>query len=353
MKNCILNFILGILLSVISVSLFGQDPLCSQFYFNSTFTNPALAGFNHNGIRFTANHRTQWIHVPGLLSSQTFSIDAKLHQTDNYFSTNLGFTLFNDFEGEYFLNNNGGNLIAAFNFIPFDIYKRRFWANIGFGVGVYNKKINWDKFIFYDQLDPVLGVVTNSNIPVPDDFNIFGWEGSCGFAFNYIPAKNGAFKMGMIGASITHLLKPDDSYYYPSVQLPTKTSINASLNFEIFEYSKRIVNVNFQKVSYGKKYTSYTDGGVNLFVNPMIFGLGFRSVNPPSNDNINHLIGLVGITTKSNKCQITYSVDACVFGIATATVMTHEVNMIYVVSNRRLLSNKVSKFYNQNELCPF
>ena len=91
-KSLLFTFIIAIL----SFSVYSQDPLYSQFYFNSVFTNPSLIGSNHAGTKIVYNQRQQWQKIPGSLSTSTFSMDMNCPK-----NTNFGIMAFHDSEGEW------------------------------------------------------------------------------------------------------------------------------------------------------------------------------------------------------------------------------------------------------------
>ena len=68
-----------------------QDPMYSQYMFNTLIINPAYAG-SRDVLSATALHRRQWINVDGAPVTTTFSIDAPVKNE----KIGLGLTLIND-----------------------------------------------------------------------------------------------------------------------------------------------------------------------------------------------------------------------------------------------------------------
>jgi type IX secretion system PorP/SprF family membrane protein len=73
------QFLLGILLFLLATKFVSgqQDPMYTQYMFNTQTINPAYAG-SWNTIGFTALTRLQWVGVEGSPSTQTFSFQMPL-----------------------------------------------------------------------------------------------------------------------------------------------------------------------------------------------------------------------------------------------------------------------------------
>ena len=318
-----------ILLICVSITGYAQDPICTQFYFNSVHTNPSYVGNNHGGTRFNINHRSQWYNIPGMLSSQTFSFDSKFRNTSN-----IGMLIINDREGEGFINYTGASLYYSHNII----WNKKNIFNAGIGFGYFAKRINWDKFIFYDQLDAIYGKIYNSKIPVPSELLIQSFNDiSYGFSWDHSPIKKGSLKYTSLGVSVKYLIpSQNNSYYYYDI-LPAKWSIHG-MGFLGNPYSSNyLINPFFQYLKQGR--THYIDVGCNILINQLICGLGVRTISYQNfKQNINHFIPMIGYKIGEKDIKISYSVDFAVSGMPAATRLTNEITISYIINKHYLMS---------------
>jgi len=165
---------LSIFIVFLSLSANAQDFIFSQYYNAPIQLNPAFAG-NNNFPVFSANYRLQW---PGLQSSYR-SYALSYDQFINKFNSGVGFWISND--------NQGDGTLETIKFNGIYSYKLRFqrdWQlKIGLEVGYAQSNLDWEKLIFYDQIDPLLGsaIGISSNEVRPDNLNRSYFDVSTGF----------------------------------------------------------------------------------------------------------------------------------------------------------------------------
>ena len=331
---------------------FSQDPLYTQFYFNSIYTNPSLAGSNHSGTRFIANQRNQWYKIPGLLSTSTFNIDTKCIG-----GSSIGLFIYKDIEGERFMSQSGGSFLYSWGG---STYKRNLMFRFGFKAGIYQKTINWDKFVFYDQLDPIYGKIYTSNIPIPKFSTGPIGDVSFGGSILFTPLKHQNAGIHMFGFAFEHLYSGSESFYIGDYNLP----VIFSFQFNNLLPSK--INQNFLSSPYfrftmdfDRQFTNL-DGGYNVFMGPLTCGLGVKSaIFKRSSRNINHGVFLIGWTNYKRNFMISYSNDFPFSGIPASTVITSELNLILILDggifpqnggyNKSGGSNKCEDFYRRGK----
>ncbi|MBT3424271.1 MAG: PorP/SprF family type IX secretion system membrane protein [Bacteroidetes bacterium] len=344
-----------IILSIISVSSYSQDPLYTQFYFNAIYTNPSLAGSNHNGTRFIANQRNQWHKIPGMLSTSSISVDMNFIR-----ESNIGLFFYEDYEGEQFLSQSGGYL----NLSGFLNLSRTISFRYGTKIGFYQKKINWDKFVFYDQLDPFYGNIASSNIPVASSFStepIFDW--TIGGAIFYAPKKGGKDGIHMIGAITEHVVTFKETFYdneykiplivsfhYNSL-IPTKSNSDILYN-PYFRWTFDIAKPTDIKPIESKNQFQNIDLGLNLFVGSLTFGMGGKfAFYERTSKNINHGVLLIGWTNYAKNFMVSYSHDFPISGVPTSTVTTSELNLILFINGNIFPRIGVFKKYGGSNKC--
>jgi type IX secretion system PorP/SprF family membrane protein len=101
-----------------------------------------------------------------------------------------------------------------------------FMASFGAQVGITNRKMDFSNLVFSDQLDSRLGITGNSSLA----------ESPLNESKYYFDAGTGAnFVLGnaMIGASLLHLNKPDESFTGSRVPTPVRTAVHASYRYAL------------------------------------------------------------------------------------------------------------------------
>jgi type IX secretion system PorP/SprF family membrane protein len=157
MTRIVLLFVLASLATL--PLLPAQDPVFSQFYAAPLQLNPAFAGTSL-APRVTANYRNQWSPYEGGYETYAVAYEQSVE------SLNSGF-------GLMVLSDNEGNGIFRTNRVSaFYGYNARINRETGirFGIegGLIQRRIDWNRLIFPDQLDPLQGP-TGPSGPFPSD----------------------------------------------------------------------------------------------------------------------------------------------------------------------------------------
>jgi type IX secretion system PorP/SprF family membrane protein len=353
---------LTILFFILFIDLFAQDPIISQFYYNGILLNPALTGSNHGGTRFNLNHRGQWARVPGVMTSSSFSFDSKFHNTASF-----GGYFCNDMEGEHFLTTNSFGIMGAYN----GSLSKNIALNAGLGYGLLQKRIDWDAFTFYDQLDPILGQIYESSVTVPNNFTTrLLSDFSFGTTLMIRPKRRRSLQMVMIGFSAFHINEPRESFYYnESIRMPVKYTFHGGAYF-VQNKGYEIVYYPFYRFM-SQENINVIDFGLNTHIKTLLLGAGFRSILINKNnaneasyiESINHLILLFGLSGKQTPVQLSYSVDVSLTGTPISTGFTHEIGLSFIVNNSKLFSfskynkrrwqpNECADFYKDFNIIP-
>ena len=150
---------LATLLSLFSIPSIAQDPSFSQFYANRVYLNPAFVGLE-SGLTVTGAARMQWLRVDRGFRTYGMTVETQMPVV----RLGLGFHLLRNEEGIGNLTTNQVGLALSYT-IP----GKKDNIHFGFEGKVVQKTIDWDRFLFSDQLDPVYGVVQpTSMVPVLD-----------------------------------------------------------------------------------------------------------------------------------------------------------------------------------------
>ena len=141
----------------------GQDPNFSQYFSTPLYINPAFTGIN-TGVRARFTFRDQWPNLPVDFRAYYFSAD--LGDRGLPGAGGIGIVVNSDNEGIGFINNLFVGLTLSVR-IPITQY---LVSMVGIKASVVQKKVNWDDFVFSDQLSERYGNIYLSTF-IPNDIN--------------------------------------------------------------------------------------------------------------------------------------------------------------------------------------
>lgn len=141
-------------------TLVAQDLIYSQYYNAPLLVNPAFAGLNAYP-RFNINYRLQW---PSLNNAyETYS--ATYDQYFKKYNSGIGIVLLNDDQGDGTLTSTQLSGIYSYNARFRDGWQLRF----GVQASYVQHRLDWDKLIFFDQIDIERGPFDSAGVPFPSD----------------------------------------------------------------------------------------------------------------------------------------------------------------------------------------
>jgi len=205
-------FLFGFLFFYDSVK--GQDPNYSQFFSTPLYYNPAYTGIN-TGVRARFTFRDQWPNLPVDFRSYYFSAD--LGDRNLPGSGGIGLIVNSDNEGVAFIKNLSIGLSIGVR-IPITA---SVVSQVGIKASLVQKSLNWNDFVFSDQLSEKYGNIYQSSFISPDAnkkmFPDFGAGGLIQFSS---PEGN---VTGIAGFACDHIFRPDESFLSTSTApLPRK-----------------------------------------------------------------------------------------------------------------------------------
>lgn len=180
-----------------------QDPNFSQYFNLPTYFNPANTGLN-TGLRARFTYRDQWPNLPVSYRSYFFSAD--LGERNLPGSGGLGLIVNSDNEGLGFIKNfslglNVSVRIPLSNFVV---------SQVGIRASVVQKTVNWNDFVFSDNLSEKYGNIYTSAFTPPETnkrvFPDFAIGGLIQFT-NEMSRLNGT-----AGFAIDHIFQPDEGF---------------------------------------------------------------------------------------------------------------------------------------------
>lgn len=315
--------ILNLLILTFISSLKAQDPVYSQFNYNRLELNPAFAGNDGVG-RFRANlfHRNLYRPIKGPFNSSTFGLDYGLCNAN----IGLGLIASNENQGDGFLQTNKIEGVLAVGPLRLASSVK---ISAGMKIGFVFQNLDWSKYTFSDQFDPIYGNVKQSvNSTIISDFsnapiigiglNLSGWNWKRTFAWNGGFSGNNLFGRTQLGYLSPYVL-PARYTLYGAVTIHRNPAINSN--------SGRIFTRIDLQDFLGTKFVTNILLGEYYFNNTLNLGFGFRTALGSTTKSINALIISTGIQPVST-LKIIGSYEINISG--TANGNTFELGMVWV-----------------------
>ncbi|MBR9920039.1 MAG: type IX secretion system membrane protein PorP/SprF [Bacteroidetes bacterium] len=148
-----------LLLLFISATASAQDPFFVHFFNNKSYFNPAMTGYK-GAISLDAKYKTQW-GTQQVVPYETYGVSLEESVPCAWFDYGLHF--YNDKEGDGILTTNEFGASLAGTIVP---YTSRTGGthNVRLGMSFYmgQKRVDFSKLIFSDQLDRKYGLYDNT-----------------------------------------------------------------------------------------------------------------------------------------------------------------------------------------------
>ena len=197
MRQCVLFLVVAAICWAEPAS--AQDPSFTQFYAHRNYLNPALTGLDP-GMTVSAISRMQWMQADR--GFRTYG--AALELQEPYLRSGFGLGFLHNAEGI-------GNLATTsigFSY-AYTIPGEKNNLHFGLTTNWVQKSLDWSRFIFSDQLDPVLGNVNGTTAtPGLERISFFDVDFGAVWRFDHrLPLSKGSKRDSrtMIGLSIHHL----------------------------------------------------------------------------------------------------------------------------------------------------
>ena len=322
---------------LLSINLFGQDPIFSQFYSAPLQLNPAFSG-NTYAPRIALNYRNQWVG----LGSPYVTYAASYEQMFEPLNSGLGVMITSDDAGDGIYKTSNVALAYSYRLT----ISKGFFAKFGTEIGATQTNLDWDKLYFADQLDPIEGLNGPGGIPLisselrPDDLARTYLDIGAGFLFY-----NPHFYAGI---SAKHLNTPDEGFirFNENLEsgLPIRWSIHSGSQITIREGNRKQWPV---FLSPNATYIWQGDLGqidVGAYVGFGMFFAGAWYRHALTNSDA----AIVSVGVQKDIFKIGYSLDLTVSDLAMeGTGGTHELSFIINFENgERFKNNRKKSKYN-------
>jgi type IX secretion system PorP/SprF family membrane protein len=316
LKTITLKISIGLFVTALSLSLFGQNSQFSQFYSSPTNLGPSFAGIT-GGSRVIFNFRDQWPSIPGTFLTYSASFDQYFPKLKSGF----GLLMYRDQAGSGNLAHTRFGLQYAY-----DVEINRY---IKFRPGImfsYQRtSIDFYKLVFGDGLkidggyDPT--IVTP---PLPSK----GYIDFTTSMLFYGPKFWG-------GMTFDHLLQPDESLRNEiESKIPLKFSLYGGYKFTISADRRNRINENIIVTLLYKMQASSDQFDVGAYWEhePFSMGLWIRGLpgfmkSAETYGNLDALVVLLGYKFKNVK--IGYSYDFTISDLIGTTGGAHEISLVY------------------------
>ena len=250
---------IGVLIfMVISMHISAQDIHFTQFYMSPLNLNPALTGVMNCKTRMVANYRNQWSAVLSANAYNTYSVsyDQKIPVgREDYFG--IGGSIWGDVAGESRFGTTQGRVSLSYSKKMAGYRKKASYLVLGADAaltnrGISNQDLRWPTQITSEGFDPTIEPGESL-----EDLNFLYGDLSAGFLwFSIIDSYTNWY----FGAAIAHLNKPNVSFLGNDVDLYSRYTIHAGMQFEL---QKRISLLPFAVYMAQGPHRSF-NGGANL-----------------------------------------------------------------------------------------
>jgi type IX secretion system PorP/SprF family membrane protein len=306
---------LFILFALAASTTIAQDAVYSQYYSNPMRVNPAFAGRSY-GPTFVAQYRNQWPSISANYQTYSLSYDQHLGSGNDA----IGIQASRDAAGGFFFTN---SITATYSY-RLDI-KEGYNVKIGLETGILNTALDWDQFVFEDQIDPQFGIAPGgAALPSgelrPDQLSNTSLDVSAGVLLN---AKN-----YFLGLSAKHLTgnptTVTDSESVNSIGIPTRFGVIAGAELTLIEGNKRKFPTLLQPTAVFVSQASFwqLNAGANVDIGLAYGGLHYRHTAT----NGDAVIATFGF--RKDRYRFGYSFDYTISQLGIQTGGSHEISIL-------------------------
>lgn len=299
----------------------GQDPIFSQYYNAPMLVNSAFAG-NSTSPNVSTIYRNQLPGIPNAFQTLAASYDQYFEK----YNSGFGLVLSTDAAGSGALNTT--KVAGVYS------YKLQVGKNASLkgsiDVGLGQRRLNWDKFVFFDALDPEFGL-NLPNGPRLESAEIRPENQS----FNYTDLGVGLLYFSRnyyLGTSFGHINSPRNSFLNPNTnsvkvnnELKLRTVVQAGASYYFGRTSRESDAMNFiapHLLFVNQGGFSQVNLGVYSEVNSFISGLAYRHAGN-NGDAI-----ILNFGARVDQYKITYSFDYNISGLAFNGYGSHELSFL-------------------------
>ncbi|MBK9255926.1 MAG: PorP/SprF family type IX secretion system membrane protein [Saprospiraceae bacterium] len=233
MRRILKTFIFSVSM-LAGLSIFGQDIHFTQFYMSPLNLNPALTGVMNCKTRMIANYRNQWAAVLAANAYNTYAVsyDQRIPVgREDYFG--IGGSLWGDVAGESRFGTTQGKISLSYSKKMAGYRKKASYLVIGADAALTNRSISqgdlrWPSQISSTGWDPTAPGGVDELNGIDKDF--LYPDLSLGLLWFSVIDNNTNW---YLGAAIHHLNSPNVSFLGSKVNLYSRYTVHAGLQFEV------------------------------------------------------------------------------------------------------------------------
>ena len=296
----------------------GQDVVFTQFYAAPLLLNPGFAGTTR-APNVTLNHRSRYVGFAGTVPYQTYALQYSQYVAP--LRSGVGVSVVADDAGDGLYGTTSALAHYAYGIRIDDEHTVR----LGLSAGLERRRLDWDRLVFFDQLDVETGGVDAAGNPNPTSE-----QRPESASTTYADFGAGVLYAGpsaYAGLALAHLTTPDDRVaalgdggFYGG--LPIRLSVHAGYQLDIAPARSRDRYFLTPNVLYTRQGPfEQLNLGAYVSLGRVFAGAWFRHAfgNPDA------AIGSVGVEWGMYK--LGYSYDATVSGLAAVNSGTHEISL--------------------------
>lgn len=316
----------------------GQDPAFSQLFNSRMYLNPAFTGIDQ-GHRLSMSSRTLWRNLPSNFNTHAISYE---YQPCDFPRIGVGVMGVTDTEGEGKLKSTEASAIFAFH-TPYSLNRRRKDKSAGsfsfsLQASYITRNVDWNKLVFGDQIDPVLGVVSPRTTQANINFQgINSPDFATGFLWRQRLYIDKRWDMTFhLGFAAHHIFKPYVGLLQNGV-MPRKYTIHSGLLIPINEKSYIIPAFRYMRQDVVQIHNIF-DANL-MYLNRKIFGgLSYRLNQfkdyALNTDAIMFFTGYEFDMSREADLRLTYSFDTNFKGVSGGNFYTHEISLVFVYAGK-------------------
>lgn len=329
MKNIILFpiFLLGLIFLIPEAR--GQDPNYSQYFSTPLYFNPAMTGIN-TGLRARFSYRDQWPNLPVDFRSYYFSADIGDRNLPG--AGGFGILINSNNLGISLIKNLQVGLALAVR-IPIN---SNLVAQVGLKASIVQKRLNWDDFVFSDQLNEKYGNIYLTQFSAPDINSKVFPDFAAGGVLQFSNIEGNV--SGNVGFAVDHLFKPDESFLSTaSAPIPRKFVGNLDLvlttggrsSSGMYSSNSEPLRINPGILYQNQGSRSLIEAGLNLLKYNIYLGGWFKgSFDANSGSAIALLAGYRYTFAENMSIKFMYSYDLQISGNLQGLGGAHEISLI-------------------------
>ena len=197
---CLASFLIGVM--AFPVLTRGQDALFTQFHMSPVHINPSFTGNTYAPL-VHINSRLQWPSVRLAYQTVALSYDQYVKK----YHSGFGVLLLNDRAGNGIYNTFRLEGLYSYSLRT----GRKHFLKIGLGLALVQNRLNWEKLVFPDQIDPDYGYVDATGQPLgsadgnPGNLSVLYPDLSVGMLFYS--------ERFYVGLALKHANNPDQAIY--------------------------------------------------------------------------------------------------------------------------------------------